>query len=338
MPVLVGQTGNPTSLAVTYSNQSHEHGKEDLKVDGYATTTTMTRIDSTMPINTWRQRLRFTTPTPESLPRLFVIPLHVITLPHVFFTALQFASGVCWLVLYMSVVSIIFAQPPYNFTTFGIGCMTLGPFVGNIFGSVYGGPLSDWVIVRLARRNGGVFEPEMRLYPLVVPTIAMAGGIIMFGVTADKVSQFSNKMKKPSMLTPTDPGHALDLPFDWGRALCFWAWSKRGHHLYPHRGHIPRGELSFIHITRTWLTDNIIQLTAEAFIGVAFLRNAVSVAVPFALVPWMKTMGLTNMYILSGCIAFAIGLLFIPMVIWGKRIRTALAPRYWKLVERRSMI
>ncbi|KAJ4174752.1 hypothetical protein NW754_005174 [Fusarium falciforme] len=203
VPVSVGQTDNSTSLAVTSSNQSHEHDKEELKVDGYTTTTTMARTDSTIPINTWRQRLRFTTPTPESLPHLFVIPLHVITLPHVFFTALQFASGVCWLVLYMSVVSIVFAQPPYNFTTFGIGCMTLGPFVGNIFGSIYGGPLSDWVIVRLARRNGGVFEPEMRLYPLVVPTIAMAGGIIMFGVTADRASQFAKKIKKPSMLTST---------------------------------------------------------------------------------------------------------------------------------------
>ncbi|KAH7260385.1 major facilitator superfamily domain-containing protein [Fusarium solani] len=300
VPVSVGQTDNSTSLVATSWNQSHEYDKEDLKVDGYATTTTMTRTDSTIPINTWRQRLRFTTPTPESLPHLFVIPLHVITLPHVFFTALQFASGVCWLVLYMSVVSIIFAQPPYNFTTFGIGCMTLGPFVGNIFGSIYGGPLSDWVIVRLARRNGGVFEPEMRLYPLVVPTIAMAGGIIMFGVTADRGMHW---------IYPSIGG-------------AFFAFGLGAN-----------GDITF-----TLIVDTYRELTAEAFIGVAFLRNAVSVAVPFALVPWMKTMGLTNMYILSGCIAFAIGLLFVSMIIWGKRIRTALAPRYWKLVEKRSMI
>lgn len=195
VPVSIGQTNASISLVVTSSGPSLEDEKEDLKAERYATTTTMTRTDSTIPINTWRQRLRFTTPTPESLPHLFVMPLHVITLPHVFFTALQFASGVCWLVLYMSVVSIVFAQPPYNFTTAGIGYMTLGPFVGNIFGSIYGGPLSDWVIVRLARRNGGIFEPEMRLYPLVVPTVVMAGGIIMFGITADKVSQFPREWR-----------------------------------------------------------------------------------------------------------------------------------------------
>lgn len=88
----------------------------------------------------------------------------------------------------MSIVSIVFSQPPYSFTTAGIGYMTLGPFVGNLFGSIYGGPFSDWVIVKLARRNGGIFEPEMRLYPLALPVVMMVGGIIMFGTTADRVT------------------------------------------------------------------------------------------------------------------------------------------------------
>jgi hypothetical protein len=68
------------------------------------------------------------------------------------------------------------------------------------------------------------------------------------------------------------------------------------------------------------------------------MRNALSVAVPFAIVSWIKTMGLSNMYIMSGIIAFAIGSLFVPMIIWGRQIRTALAPKYWKLVEMRSKI
>jgi hypothetical protein len=91
-------------------------------------------------------------------------------------------------------------------------------------------------------------------------------------------------------------------------------------------------------ITFTLIIDTYRELVAEAFIGIAFLRNTVSVGVTFAIVPWMTSMGLTNMFIISGCIAFAIGSLFVPMIIYGKKIRTALAPRYWKLVERRSRI
>ncbi|KAM0430880.1 hypothetical protein ACHAPT_005512 [Fusarium lateritium] len=300
VPVSVGKVDTLASSAVTSSDLSRKHCKDDIDETDRDATTTVTRIESTIPINTWRQRLRFTTPTPESLLRLFTIPLHVITLPHVFFTALQFASGICWLVLHMSVVSIVFAQPPYSFTTAGIGYMTLGPFVGNVLGSIYGGPLSDWVIMRLARRNGGIFEPEMRLYPLIVPTVAMAGGIIMFGITADRGMHW---------IYPSIGG-------------AFFAFGLGAN-----------GDITF-----NLIIDTYRELTAEAFIGVAFVRNAVSVAVPFALVPWMETMGLTNMYILSGCIAFSIGLLFVLMIIWGKRIRTVLAPRYWELVERRSKI
>ncbi|KAH8688407.1 major facilitator superfamily domain-containing protein [Ilyonectria robusta] len=256
--------------------------------------------NSSIPLNTWRQRLRWTTTTPESLPKLFMMPLYAITLPHVIFTALQFASGVCWLVLYMTVSSIVFTAPPYNFDTAGVGYMTLGPFVGNIFGSIYGGPFSDWFIVKLARRNGGKYEPEMRLHPLIFPMFFMAGGIMMFGITVDRGMHW---------IYPSIAG-------------AFFAFGLGAN-----------GDITF-----TLVIDTYRELTAEAFVGIAFFRNAVSVAVPFSLTTWMTNMGLTNMWILAGCIAFAIALLYIPMIIWGKRIRTALGPRYWRMVDKRAQI
>ncbi|KAJ0362114.1 hypothetical protein COL154_006424 [Colletotrichum chrysophilum] len=261
---------------------------------------TQSNVDRTIRMNTYRERMRLVTPTSESLLRVFILPLHVITLPHVLFTALQFASGVCWLVLFMSVVSVVFSAPPYNFDTAAVGYMTLGPFVGNIFGSLYGGPFADWAVLRLAKRNGGLFEPEMRLYPLFLPVITMAGGIVMFGVTADRGMHW---------IYPSIGG-------------AFFAFGLGAN-----------GDITF-----TLLIDTYRELTAEAFVGVAFIRNAVSVGVPSALVPWMSSMGLSNMYILSGAIALVIGLLYVPMIIWGKRIRTALAPRYWRLVEKRMKI
>ncbi|KAF4781434.1 major facilitator superfamily transporter [Colletotrichum scovillei] len=240
-----------------------------------------------IPMNSYRERMRLLTPTSESLLRVFILPLH-------------FASGVCWLVLFMSVVSVVFSAPPYNFNTAAIGYMNLGPFVGNIFGSIYGGPLADWTVLRLAKRNGGVFEPEMRLYPLFLPVITMAGGIVMFGVTADR-------------------GMHWIFPSIGGALFAFGLGAN--------------GDITF-----TFVIDTYRELTAEAFVGVAFVRNAVSVGVPSALVPWMSNMGLTNMYILSGVISLLIGLLYVPMIIWGKRIRTILAPRYLRLVERRMQI
>lgn len=137
--------------------------------------------------NTYAQRMRLLTPTQEPIWRLTVAPLSAISFPHILFTALQFASGICWLVLMLTSTSVIFSAPPYLFTTQGVGNMSLGPLVGNVFGALYGGPVSDWSIKRFARRNGGVFEPEMRLWILMPPTLFMAGGLCMFGVTAGQV-------------------------------------------------------------------------------------------------------------------------------------------------------
>lgn len=97
--------------------------------------------------------------------------------------------------------------------------MSLGPFVGNMFGSLYGGLLGDWVVVRLAKRNKGIFEPEMRLYILLLPALLMGAGLILFGVSADKVSFLALLSEG---LTDKRLGLALDIPKHWRCAFWFW--------------------------------------------------------------------------------------------------------------------
>jgi MFS family permease len=188
IPVTVGaRDGIPQEVDDNDDAKATEDAKKDPCADLEAIKSNLAS-DEHIPLNTYRQRLRLVTKTSESLIRTAILPVRVISLPHVAFTALQFASGVCWLVLYLTATSVIFSMPPYNFSTAGVGYMNLGPFVGNVLGSIYGGPFADWLVVRLARRNGGIFEPEMRLYPLILTVITMAGGLVMFGVTADRVS------------------------------------------------------------------------------------------------------------------------------------------------------
>ena len=74
------------------------------------------------------------------------------------------------------------------------------------------------------------------------------------------------------------------------------------------------------------------------FIVVAFFRNALSMAVPFAMVPWWMDMGLSNMFITVGCLSLFIGLTYVPLLIWGKQIRMKLAPRYERLVAKKRLI
>lgn len=145
-------------------------------------------VDPNIPLLSWRQRLQFITKTDESLWKCTYTPLIVLCrFPAVMYTAIQYAFALCWISAQASVTSIAFSAPPYNFGTAGIGNMSLGVFIGCILGSIYGGLLSDRTVLWLARRNYGYFEPEMRLHLLHFPAVCLGGGMIMFGVTTQRV-------------------------------------------------------------------------------------------------------------------------------------------------------
>ena len=76
-----------------------------------------------------------------------------------------------------------FSAPPYNFSPLAIGFFNFAVLVGGIIGLVTAGPLSDWVSMRLTRRNNGIREPEMRLVTMIPFVLIMILGnfIVAFG-------------------------------------------------------------------------------------------------------------------------------------------------------------
>ncbi|KJZ78689.1 hypothetical protein HIM_02080 [Hirsutella minnesotensis 3608] len=240
-------------------------------------------------------RLQLLTPTDESLWKTFYYPVFSAWFPHVVFTFLEFASGVCWLVVIATVLSTVFSKGPYNFNPAQIGFMSAPPFVGSILGSLYGGNLVDWAIVRFAKRNGGVFEPEMRLWLLPPPAVCMSAGLAVFGITADRGMHFIY----PSIGT-------FLFAFGFGGI----------------------SDISF-----TTVIDSYPNLVAQTFVAIAFFRNAISISGPFSIVPWMEAMSITRIFIIAAAVSFSIHCLAIPLAIWGKRMRTHIAPRYYRLSE-----
>ena len=73
------------------------------------------------------------------------------------------------------------AEPPYNFDAAQIGLMSLPAWIGSTLGALIVGPLSDWLIIVLARRNHGIYEPEMRLWVIVAFIPFVPAGLFMFG-------------------------------------------------------------------------------------------------------------------------------------------------------------
>ncbi|KAI2792348.1 hypothetical protein POX_b02385 [Penicillium oxalicum] len=259
------------------------------------------QLDLNIPTRPWRTRLALWTYTSEPIWPYVYRPFYVLfTFPTVLFTGIQYASGVVWLTVVANVIALVFPLPPYNFTPGQVGLMSLGPFVGNLIGSLYGGLIGDWSILRFARKNRGYYEPEMRLYILHLPAVCMAGGLIMFGITLDR-------------------GMHWIFPSVGGALFAFGLGSI--------------GDAAL-----TLVIDSYREITGDAFTGIAFLRNVTSIGIPFAITPWMQTQGLQKMFIASGFLCLAISVLIFPMIFYGKLSRRAMAPRYYRLVEQQTVL
>lgn len=165
-------------------------GDPDVKTTELGVSTTSERlVDRTMPRKPYLQRLAIFPANTDFTGGWDVLLKHtyqpfviITTFPAITYSALMYGSILAWFSVIVNVWSIYFILPPYNFSASGIGLMNLPPFIGGIVGSLYGGLLNDWLIVKLARRNNGVFEPEMRLWVALPAVLAMPTSILLFGL------------------------------------------------------------------------------------------------------------------------------------------------------------
>ncbi|KAF4539041.1 MFS transporter [Lasiodiplodia theobromae] len=251
------------------------------------------------PRKSLRQRFALVTRTPGdgiSVRWLLVrFALCLFRFPAAAWTALVYASSLAWFSVILTTMSTYFTMPPYNFDAAQIGLLNLPPFIGSAIGLVFSGPMNDWLILKLAKRNGGVFEPEMRLW-IALPSI---------------------------VLTPL----AL---FLYGFSLV-----DGRHWIIPCIGTAAFG-VSFSllgTVSLTYLTDCYRELVGDALVGVTFMRNALATIIVFALTPWIEAIGLRNMFLNVGCLSFGICLTTIPMMVYGKKMRSLTKEKYFRMAR-----
>lgn len=251
-------------------------------------------VDSTIPLKTHRERLAMITKTDGSILFDLYNPIVLLfTFPAIAYTAATYGSLLAWFAVLTSVQATYLFSPPYNFTAAGVGLMNLAPFIGTVFALFFGGYLNDKSILWMSRRNGGIYEPEMRLWLALPAAIVAPAGILMLGLGINYGS----------------PWPLLAVGFGlFGFAL------------------IVAGDIAL-----SYTMDCYHDIVGNALVGVVFTRNAVSVVVLFALGPWISGMGLRDLHILIAVLCFAILLIPVPLIIWGKKARIASAKAYEKI-------
>ena len=111
-------------------------------------------------------------------------------MPAVSWAGFSYGCSVAFATSFSVALGQIFTKPPYDLSSAQVGQAVLSSFVGATLGNIIPGPLSDWMVKYLSRKNKGVYEPEFRLV-LSVPSLIV--GLLAFwgfGWSLEAGSQF----------------------------------------------------------------------------------------------------------------------------------------------------
>ncbi|KAJ5649954.1 uncharacterized protein N7484_003677, partial [Penicillium longicatenatum] len=261
-------------------------------------------IDHSIPEKTYLQKLALWSQSPipfgQLLKHSYQPFLILFSIPAVFFMSVQYGIMTACTTVPVTTLSSVMTLPPYNFGSAQIGLMGIPPFLGTSIGTLVCGPLSDYIALYLARRNNGIFEPEMRLWLSLVFTPFVPAGLFMFGIGLNNGSHW---------LLPA-----------FGLGICGF-------------GVVPASSAAL-----TYLTDAYTDIIADSIVGVTFIRNLISTLFVFALSPWVDQVGLTWFYVTFGLISTVILLGNFIFIYFGKKFRVMTAGRYREFSQEKFVL
>ncbi|KAL5380192.1 hypothetical protein DPSP01_007992 [Paraphaeosphaeria sporulosa] len=247
------------------------------------------------PRNTYLQRLKPLHATRGSIKQLAhhsYQPLLIeCTIPAVLYVALLYGLITAALQVSVTLVATYMPAPPYNFSPSAVGLMSLPPLIGNIIGTALSAPFTDRLIIYLARRNKGIYEPEMRLWLLLV---------------------FAPVYPAALLLT----GYALGKGMSW--PVVAVGLGLQGFAMPP-----------IASVALTYLTDAYTDIIADAVIGVTFTRNLMATIFVLVLTPWVQRVQLHNVMLTFAMMTLPVLLGgTVALIIYGKRLRCWTKDRY----------
>ncbi|ABN68522.2 putative ion transporter [Scheffersomyces stipitis CBS 6054] len=253
-------------------------------------------LDNTIPPRTYWQRMQLIQThynDTRSWITIFYRPFLLASFPAIIWGSVLYGAQMMWLSFLGVTQAQIYSAPPYNFSPSSTGLTSVGAFVGNLIGMVYGGNFVDWMTLKMAKRNHGILEPEFRLYAMILPTICNAAGLLAYGLGSYYGAHW-----------------AISVVI--GQVFLGFAMSAAGS------------------ICLTYAVDSYHNVASESLVLMLFIRNMIGMGFTFAIQPWLVSNGLKTVTWLMFMLSIVINGSFIFMIKYGKSMRRWTATRYEK--------
>lgn len=221
--------------------------------------------------------------------------LKFLSWPIIFYSGFSYGTYLIWFNILNATTSIILGGAPYNFSSAIVGLSYLSCIIGVTFASLFTGVFSDWFVIRMARRNKGVYEPEQRLWLFAIATIILPGGMILWGVGAAHGVHWFGLLFAMFLIS-----------------MC---------------------NTCGITLSLAYLVDSYREISGDALATCIIVRNTMSFAIGYGITPWLDALGYQNCFISVAFVGLAICLVFAFMIKFGKKFREKSRVMYWNEVR-----
>ncbi|GAA6013740.1 hypothetical protein JCM10207_008176 [Rhodosporidiobolus poonsookiae] len=217
----------------------------------------------------------------------------LVKFPCIFYAGFSLGVSLCIYTVLTGTIGTVLGAPPYSFGSGPIGLVYLGPLLVAFFAGPLTGAIGDRMVIRSARKNQGLREPEARLWINLFNVGIVPPAFVLWGVGAvHGVHWFGLEV-------------AL---------TCIGAFV------------VVQAAVSCAYIL-----DCYKEMALEVMIAAVLVRNTMGFALGYAVAPWVEGMGVQNMHLSMGFVGAAFSGTFLLFVWKGKWLRAQTKDTFWRL-------
>ncbi|AAS52256.1 ADR336Cp [Eremothecium gossypii ATCC 10895] len=226
------------------------------------------------------------------------INMRMFLFPPVWLSGLFWGIQDVFLSFYLTTEEDYYPEQPWNFSNYQVALMNVPTLVGAVVGCMYAGVISDYFVLWMARRNGGIMEAEYRLY-FSAPTAFLGTlGLLLFGIGTEQQLSLSVVY-----------GGLVLIGFSWGCS----------------------GDIAM-----SFLMDCYPEMVLEGMVCTSVINNTLSCIFTFFCSPFIEAVGTQNSYIFLAVVNFSVTLLAWPMLVYGKKVRKLTTKWYNQSIDLRD--